>query len=94
MTWGAMNELSAVNSYQSLIRRSDNPVLTDILRRVIKDERRHFAFYRAQARRRLARSEGARRLTRLGMERLWAPVGTGIRPQVETDFATVALFSG
>lgn len=92
MTWGAMNELSAVNSYQALIARSSNPVLQDILRRVIKDERRHFAFYRAQARMRLARSARARRWARWAMERLWAPVGTGLRPQEESDFALVSLF--
>lgn len=92
MTWGAMNELSAVNSYQEMIRRSENPVLQDILRRVIKDERRHFAFYRSQARQRLARSKRARRMTRWAMERLWAPVGTGLRPQRESDFALVSLF--
>lgn len=92
MTWGAMNELSAINSYQAMIEKSDNPVLCDILRRIIKDERRHFAFYRAQARLRLARSPRARRLARWAMERLWAPVGTGLRPQEESDFALVSLF--
>ncbi|QKW38681.1 ferritin-like domain-containing protein [Actinomadura sp. NAK00032] len=92
MTWGAMNELSAINSYQAMIERSANPVLRDILRRVIKDERRHFAFYRAQARMRLARSARARRLARWAMHRLWAPVGTGLRPQEESDFALVWLF--
>ncbi|HEX2315714.1 MAG TPA: hypothetical protein VHJ17_18360 [Thermomonospora sp.] len=92
MTWGAMNELSAIHSYQSMIDRSANPVLRDILRRVIKDERRHFAFYRAQARLRLERSPRARRIARWAMERLWAPVGTGLRPEEESDFAAVWLF--
>ncbi|TDB87187.1 ferritin-like domain-containing protein [Actinomadura sp. KC216] len=92
MTWGAMNELSAINSYQSMIEKSGNPVLRDILRRIIKDERRHFAFYRAQARLRLERSARARRMARWAMHRLWAPVGTGLRPQDESDFALVWLF--
>jgi hypothetical protein len=26
------------------------------------------------------------------MEHLWAPVGTGVRPQEETDFVVVSLF--
>jgi hypothetical protein len=26
------------------------------------------------------------------MERLWAPVGTGVRPQAETDFVILDLF--
>lgn len=92
MTWGAMNELSAINSYQAMIEKTENPVLRDILRRIIKDERRHFAFYRAQARLRLERSARARRLARWAMERLWAPVGTGLRPQEESDFSLVWLF--
>src|SRR5262249_51965106 len=56
MTWGAVNELTTLTSYQQLIRRTNNSVLVDLLRRVIKDERRHFAFYRQQARLRLERS--------------------------------------
>ncbi len=92
MTWGAVNELSTLTGYQAIIAQTEHPVLQDILARVIKDERRHFAFYRAQARLRLERSPKARRLTRFAMERLWAPVGTGVRPQEETDFVIVSLF--
>jgi hypothetical protein len=40
-------------------------------------ERRHFAFYRAQARQRLAASRNARRMTRWAMEHLWARSGRG-----------------
>lgn len=92
MTWGAVNELSTITGYHALIDRTDHPVLRQMLAAVIKDERRHFAFYRAQARLRLARSARARTVTRWAMERLWAPVGTGVRPQQETDFVTVTLF--
>jgi hypothetical protein len=41
---------------------------------------------------RLARSRQARRITRFAMERLWAPVGTGVRPQSETDRVILHLF--
>jgi rubrerythrin len=92
MTWGAVNELSTLTGYQALIDRTDHPVLTDMLSAIIKDERRHFAFYRAQARLRLERSARARKVTRWAMENLWAPVGTGVRPQEETDFVIVTLF--
>ena len=34
---------------------------------------------------RLARSRQARTIARWAMEHLWAPVGTGVRPQAETD---------
>jgi rubrerythrin len=92
MTWGAMNELSTLTGYHRLMAKTDHPVLHDLLSRIVKDERRHFAFYRAQARMRLARNAGARRATRFAMERLWAPVGTGVRPQRETDFVVLWLF--
>jgi len=92
MTWGAVNELTTLSSYRRIIETTEHPVLVDLLTRIIKDERRHFAFYRAQARMRLARSPRARRVTRWAMEHLWAPVGTGVRPQEETDFVVVSLF--
>jgi rubrerythrin len=94
MTWGAVNELSTLNGYQRLIATTEHPVLVELLKRIIKDERRHFAFYRAQARMRLADSRRARTVTRWAMDHLWAPVGTGVRPQSETDFAIGYLFDG
>ena len=75
-----------------MIAKTEHPVLIQLLQAIIKDERRHFAFYRAQARMRLARSKQARTITRWAMEHLWAPVGTGVRPQGETDFVVHSLF--
>jgi len=92
MTWGAANELSTLTSYHRLIARTEHPQLVNLLNAIIKDERRHFAFYRSQARMRLARSPRARRMTRWSMDHLWAIVGTGVRPQEETDFVVLTLF--
>jgi rubrerythrin len=92
MTWGAANELTTLSGYHRLIAKSRHPQLVTMLQAIIKDERRHFAFYRAQARLRLARSATARRIVRWSMENLWAPVGTGVRPQRETDHAVATLF--
>jgi rubrerythrin len=92
MTWGAANELTTLTAYHRLIAKTEHPQLVEMLQAIIKDERRHFAFYRAQARLRLARSATARRITRWAMEHLWAPVGTGVRPQAETDFVVTYLF--
>jgi hypothetical protein len=92
MTWGALNELTTLTGYHRLIARTEHPVLVEMLQRIVKDERRHFAFYRSQARMRLARSAQARKVTRWAMEHLWAPVGTGVRPQEETDFVIGWLF--
>jgi len=92
MTWGTANELSTLTSYHRLIARTENPQLVTLLNAIIKDERRHFAFYRSQARLRLARSPRARWVTRWAMDHLWAIVGTGVRPQEETDFVVLTLF--
>ena len=92
MTWGAVNELGTLTGYHRIIAKTEHPVLIQLLQAVIKDERRHFAFYRAQAGMRLARSRQARTITRWALEHLWAPVGTGVRPQSETDFVIHSLF--
>lgn len=91
MTWGAVNELSTLTGYHRLIAKTEHPVMVDLLGRVIKDERRHYAFYRNQAALRLRRNVRTQRVVRWAMEHLWAPVGTGVRPQIETDFVVAYL---
>jgi hypothetical protein len=92
MMWGAVNELTTLTGYYALIRRSDHPVLHQLLRRVIQDERRHFAFYRAQAKARLERSRTARRLVRWVLSHLWTPVGAGVKSEEEVDALALYLF--
>ncbi len=84
--------MGTLTGYHRIIAKTEHPVLIQLLQAIIKDERRHFAFYRAQARMRLARSRQARTITRWALEHLWAPVGTGVRPQSETDFVIHSLF--
>ena len=45
LTWGAISELTTLEGYQVLAGRTRNPLLAEILRRLAKDERRHFSFY-------------------------------------------------
>src|SRR5918911_3149671 len=93
MTWGAINELTTLTGYHALIRRSDHPVLHQMLRRVIQDERRHFAFYRAQGRARLAAAPArTRRVVRFAFEPLWTPVGAGVKSLEEVDALVLYLF--
>ena len=93
MTWGAINELTTLTGYHALIRRTDHPVLHEMLRRVILDERRHFAFYRAQAQARLARApRRTRRLVRWILETFWTPVGAGVKSEEEVDALVLYLF--
>jgi hypothetical protein len=92
MTWGAINELTTLTGYHMLMRRSDHPVLHQLLERVIQDERRHFAFYRAQAKARLTDSPRAGRLVRLALRAFWTPVGAGVKTDEEVDALTLYLF--
>jgi len=92
MTWGAINELSTLTGYHQLMRRSEHPVLHDMLRLVIQDERRHFAFYRAQAKARMTARPAARSLVRLALKALWTPVGAGVKSVEEVDALVLYLF--
>ena len=102
MTFGAINEISTLTGYQALIRRTDfahdrsdspRPLLTTILERIIKDERRHFAFYFNQARRRL-HVPAARRLTALLVRNFWTPVGVTVRGDAAMRRVCAYLFPG
>jgi hypothetical protein len=93
MMWGAVNELTTLTGYYALIRRTDHPVLHQLLRKVIQDERRHFAFYRAQAKARMERSRRTRRMVRWVLKNLWSPVGAGVKCEEEVDALGLYLFA-
>ena len=102
MTFGAINEISTLTGYQALIARTDfardrsdsqRPLLTAILERIIKDERRHFAFYFNQARRRL-RAPAAQRLTAFLVRNFWTPVGVTVRGDPSMRRVCAFLFPG
>lgn len=93
MTWGAINELTALTGYRRLAVRAGHPVLQDLLDRIVLDESRHFSFYFKQAERRLRQATTAR-IARAVIERTWAPVGSGVQPASETRFLADYLFSG
>lgn len=85
MTWGAINELTTLTGYYQLMRRCPHPVLHQMLRRIIQDERRHFAFYRAQAKARMEGRPAVGRLVRRVLKSFWTPVGAGVKSQEEVD---------
>ena len=63
-----------------------------MLHKVIQDERRHFAFYRAQAKVRLTGNPTAGRIVRRALEKLWLPVGAGVKSDEEVDALALYLF--
>src|SRR5579864_7680436 len=92
LTIGAINELSTLTGYGALIRKSRHPVLKDLLGRIIKDERRHFAFYYNSAKEWLTGNEGAQKVDRWMLERVWVPVGQGVKKLEEVDALALYLF--
>jgi rubrerythrin len=92
MTWGAINELTTLTAYYQLKRRSSHPVLHQMLDRIIQDERRHFAFYRAQAKARMTANPKAGKVVRWALQAFWTPVGAGVKSQEEVDALALYLF--
>lgn len=92
MTWGAINEWSTQAGYAQLLRRADHPVLSELLRRIMRQEGRHVDFYAAEARDRLERDRRARTMTRRALQHLWRPVGAGVMPRTEQQFLVEYLF--
>jgi hypothetical protein len=89
---GAINELSTLTGYGALIRKSAHPVLKDLLSRIIKDERRHYAFYFNSAKEWLTDNRKAQRVDRWMLDRVWVPVGQGVKTQEEVDALALYLF--
>jgi hypothetical protein len=85
LTYGAISELSTLEGYGVLARRTQNPVLAEVLRRLAKDERRHFAFYYNKARVQL-HSWNAQRLTSFIIRHFWLPVGGGVKSDSEVNW--------
>jgi hypothetical protein len=88
---GAINELTTLTGYGALARKSGHPVLKDLLARITKDERRHFAFYFNSARDWLE-TPRTQRLARWVVDRYWVPVGEGVKSREEVDALALYLF--
>jgi rubrerythrin len=87
LTWGAISELTTLEGYEVLATRTLNPLLAELLRRLAKDERRHFAFYYNKAREQL-QHPAAQRLNRFVIKHFWLPVGGGVKPDGEVAWIT------
>ena len=94
MTWGAVNEWTTQAGYSRLMARAEHPVLSELLRRIMRQEGRHIDFYANQAMDRLAGDRRAQRLTRLALLRFWKPVGSDVMPEAEVRFMVRHLFGG
>jgi hypothetical protein len=94
MFWGALQECLTTQAYEEMVRRTENPVLAELLRRIAKQERRHFAYYFGQARERLRDDVGSQRLCRFIAKHFYAPVGSGVKTEAESAELVARLFPG
>jgi hypothetical protein len=93
MTWGAINELTAAAAYLALVRRTKNKPLAELLRRMAKQERKHFSFYYQQAEKRLAGDRMAQRICEFALKRFWTIVGSGVGGKESLELIAARLFS-
>ena len=77
MTWGAVNEWTTQAAYARLAKLADHPTLTQLLRRIMKQEGRHIDFYATQAKSRLTDSRAAQRVTRWALDHFWGRLEPG-----------------
>jgi hypothetical protein len=92
MAWGAVNEWTTQAGYGRLAKKADHPVLSELLKRIMRQEGRHIDFYAGEASRRLEVSAAARRITRKALRTWWEPVGSGVMPDEEVEFLAWHLF--
>jgi len=85
LTYGAISELSTLEGYGVLGRRTKNPILAEVVKRLAKDERRHFSFYYNKARL-LLKPCAAQRLTSFILRNFWLPVGGGVKSKGEVEW--------
>lgn len=93
MAWGAVHECTTIQAYRRLSARNDHPILNELLRRITRDEARHFAFYMWQAEQLLERP-GVSRIVRAIMNRFYTPVGASHQPDALARWVSGFLFDG
>ena len=95
MTWGAVNEWTTQAGYARLAARRRHPVLTELLRRIMRQEGRHIDFYATQAHRRLrGRPPGPAADPAWRCAGSGGRSGSGVMPEAEVRFMVGHLFGG
>ena len=93
MTFGVINEWTTQAGYGRLAALADHEVLSELLRRIKRQEGRHIDYYLTEGRRTLEVGAGAQRTVRLFLRTMWRPVGATVMPETETRHVVRTLFS-
>ena len=94
MTFGAIHEMTTAQGYRRMMDLAKHPVLTSVLRGIVREESAHTQFYWRVARLELARNATARRIARRVIQHFWYPVGQGSKPKEHTEYLVSTLFGG
>jgi rubrerythrin len=94
MFWGALQECLTTQAYEVLADTTKNPVLEELCRRIAKQERRHFAYYFGQAKKRLDGQLWAQKFTRWVAQKFYMPVGGGVKSDEDGAKLVAQLFPG
>ena len=92
MAYGAINEMSTLQGYRRLIELANHPILTQILKPILREESVHTQFYWNVARLELQRSEIAQKVAKYVIKKFWVPVGQGPKPASEANYTINTLF--
>jgi len=92
MFWGSLQECLTTQAYEELANNTKNPVLEELCRRIAKQERRHFAYYFGQAKKKLEGKPFAQRFVRMIAKNFYAPVGGGVKTDAEGAQLVAKLF--
>jgi rubrerythrin len=92
MSFGAINELSTSQGYRRLMELANHPVLTYIIKGILREESVHAKFYFSIAKIELKQSTISQRLTRFIVNRFWVPVGQGAKPASQVSYVIKTLF--
>lgn len=93
MTFGAVHEMTTAQAYRRMMEIADHPVLTHILKAIIREESAHTQFYWSIARLELRKNDLARKLARKVIEHFYYPVGQGSLAKERTKYVVQTLFS-
>lgn len=94
MFWGSLQECLTTQAYEELAKNTNNPVLAELCKRIAKQERRHFAYYFGQAKKKLEGQSWAQKFTRWIAKKFYAPVGGGVKTDEEGARLVAQLFPG
>jgi hypothetical protein len=93
MTFGVINEWTTQGGYARLAALADHDTLSELLRRIKRQEGRHIDYYVTEARRYLDVGAGAQRTVRLFLRSMWRPVGATVMPEPEIRHVVRTLFA-